>query len=179
MSDSQNNADRFYRLNYIIVFTVITIMLGIWIFFVSFRMHKNTDGKLEIYLPRDKGMEHTPVGDPILEEIRVSMEWDVGAGKTKLMLGSKPMENLSKLEEIIREVIEDCKKVGKPVSDPVVFYGDMTGSLPVKINAAPNVPWQDVVNVINICKKQKIGILFAYRYISEVERENLPGYGSE
>ncbi|MBI5778548.1 MAG: hypothetical protein HZA49_03720 [Planctomycetes bacterium] len=61
----------FYRFNYIIVCTVITVMLGIWIYSLSFTTPKNTMGTLEIPLPKDEGMQPTSVVDPILDEIRV------------------------------------------------------------------------------------------------------------
>ena len=160
----------FYRFNYILACTVITLMLGIWIFSLSFTTPKNTIGKLEIPFPRDKGMGETTVTDPILEEIRVSMEWDAGAGKTKLWLGENTIKSFSGIEEVIQKVVENGKKDGgTPISDPVLFYGDTLASIPAVINAAPDVPWQDVVSAINICKKHGIGVLFTDRYVSPDE----------
>lgn len=156
---------------------MIAIVLCIWIFTVFFSKHKEIDGKLEIPLPKDGGMSPTLVTDPILEEFRVSMELDASTGKTKLMIGSTSVESLGKLEEIIQEEVYRFKKDGKQTNASpitVTYDGDAPeyyNIIPVVINAAPNVPWQDVVNVISICKKVDIGIVFSAKYILPPERD--------
>ncbi|MFH1228157.1 MAG: hypothetical protein V1701_09685 [Planctomycetota bacterium] len=157
---SQKTVGRFY----IIVLTMMTIMLCIWIFTVSFSNHKKIKGKLELCFPKNTGMVETLVTYPPLEGIRISMEWDASTGKTKLMIGSVSVESLSKLEKIIQKEVYLLKKDGYQTNASPIITRESHGGMcynivPVFINVALNVPWQDVVNVITICKKSDIGIV--------------------
>lgn len=160
---SQKTVDRFY----IIALAVIAIMFCVLVFIMKY---KTTEGKLAIWLPMDADEMQASIINPVLDRIMVSMEWDAGAGKTKLMIGSTPVEGLSKLEEIIQNDVCCLKKAGRQINDsPIttvyaIDAGYVYNIVPVVINAAPNVPCQDVVNVINICKKLDIAVMFVYRY---------------
>lgn len=113
---------------------------------------------MDIWLPREAHFEDMSFPREFAE-IRVLMKWDINAGKTKLKVNSKLVENLNELEEAIQENINDFRKYGKSILLPD-FSNDF-GAVPVIIDAYHNVPWQDVVSVIDICKKLKIGVEFA------------------
>ena len=65
-------------------------------------------------------------------------------------LGSRKVKDDDDLQNLIRQAHEDWKKAGKP-------------DTPVTIDAAGPVPWKEVVNCINLCKREQIDkIEFAF-----------------
>jgi len=127
---------------------LIDVIFCLIIFFMCSFRFKQLEGKIESWLPKDKGVHGTPVANPVLEEIRVFMSWDKDAHQTVRKVGSKQVADDDELENLIVASAEDFAKLGK-------------NEIPVIVDAEKFVPWRDVINVMNICKKNGQKIEFA------------------
>jgi hypothetical protein len=84
-------------------------------------------------------------GKAVLEEIRVGMAWDPVRARTIRRVG-KGGEVVSDedLMSIILTMWADYRKAGRQ-------------GVPLLIDATPEVPWRDVVHLVDICQKEKLG----------------------
>ena len=69
------------------------------------------------------------------------LTWD--GSRTIHQLGGRMVTDEAELEQLIYATWDDYRKVGKLDS-------------PVVIDARPDVPWKDVVTVMNLCKRNDI-----------------------
>ncbi|MBI5778547.1 MAG: hypothetical protein HZA49_03715 [Planctomycetes bacterium] len=88
------------------------------------------------------------------------------------------MKSFDKPESIIREDVRILKEAGVQTNAyPITVLDGWEFScyniVPIVINPAPNVPWQDIVTVINICNKADIGVVFSKRYRFPEDVEDL------
>ena len=117
---------------------------------------------MAVWIPKD---DFNNLDTPALCDIRVSLKWDTTTGKTKMMIGQKPVEDLNKLEGIIQENIDAYKKTGKSIMPPLETTDSREqGDIIVIIDSELNVPWHNVVDVIDICKKLNIAFEFEFKY---------------
>ena len=63
--------------------------------------------------------------------------------RTVRQLGMRRVENDEELQNLIREAHEDFVRNNQP-------------DIPVTIDADPRVPWNDVMTVVNLCKRNQI-----------------------
>jgi biopolymer transport protein ExbD len=97
---------------------------------------------MESWLPKDKGVKATPVDDIRLEEIRVFLRYtDTGDASTAITraVGPKQVNSDASLQQELVQLKNHYANVGK-------------GSPPVIIEADPQVPWKDVVNVMSLAR---------------------------
>jgi len=127
---------------------LIDIIFCLIIFFMCSFHFKQLEGKIESWLPKDKGVQGTPLANPVLEEIRVILTVDKDTHATIRKLGANPMDDDDLLGKNILAMHEDFEKLGKK-------------DIPVIIDALPPVPWKDVINVMNIAKANGMKIEFA------------------
>ena len=127
---------------------LIDIIFCLIIFFMCSFHFKQLEGKIESWLPKDKGVQGTPQANPVLEEIRVILSVDPSTRAVVRKLGANPMEDDGELAKNILAMHEDFEKLGKK-------------DIPVIIDAMPPVPWKDVINVMNIAKTVNMKIEFA------------------
>ena len=120
---------------------MVDIIFCLCIFFMCSFHFKQLEGKMESWLPKDKGVFGDPVPNPILEEVRVFMKWDGQATIRKVnaqMIGSD-----QEMGDVLFERIEKFHSLNRP-------------DTPVIIDADPQVPWKDVIRVMDICKQRKL-----------------------
>ena len=68
------------------------------------------------------------------------MHWDAASNKTIRKIGNRnPVESDGQLIETIDQIKKDYEKAGKI-------------EVPVVVDATADVPWQDVVHVVDLCK---------------------------
>jgi biopolymer transport protein ExbD len=122
---------------------MVDIIFCLCIFFMCSFHFKQLEGKMESWLPKDKGVFGDPVPNPILEEVRVFMKWDAATGSTTRKVNAQLVNSDEELGSILVERIEKFKSLNRP-------------DTPVIIDAWPEVPWKDVINVMDICKRNKL-----------------------
>jgi hypothetical protein len=96
--------------------------------------------------PGDPALKEPPSGPP-QNEIRIHLEWDAKGGKTVRRVGKGPPSAPKELLAAIERV-----KAESPTGDE---------DFKVIIEAASDVPWEDVVEVLDLARKQTASIEFA------------------
>jgi len=121
---------------------MVDVIFCLCLFFMCSLKFKQLEGKIETWLPKDRGVLTTPPPKIVLEEIRVFMRWVDGQTITKV--GNRaPVKSDTELMQIILQMSNDFKKLGK-------------ADFPVLIDALPEVPWRDVIHVLDLCKVEKL-----------------------
>jgi hypothetical protein len=72
-----------------------------------------------------------------------SLYWDADAQKTLRQFTNVRIRDDGHLRSLLRAAFADCERVGK-VHTPCIIDGDEL------------VPWHEIVNVINLAKKERI-----------------------
>jgi biopolymer transport protein ExbD len=144
MGGSQNIGEASDNPVEINVTAMVDVIFCLCIFFMCSFHFKQLEGRVDAWLPKDKGPNTAPVDfKPVLEEIRVFMRWD---GERNVTTRKVVKNAVSSDEELITAVLamkSDYEKAGKTL-------------FPVIIDATPDVPWQEVVHVLDLCKAQKM-----------------------
>ncbi|HEU4338862.1 MAG TPA: biopolymer transporter ExbD [Planctomycetota bacterium] len=124
------------------VVPMVDVIFCLCLFFMCSLKFKQLEGKIETWLPKDRGVEQTPPEKIVLEEIRVFMRWL--DGRTVIKVGNRsPAQSDLELMQTINQMSNDYKKLGKT-------------DFPVLIDALGDVPWKDVIHVLDLCKKDKL-----------------------
>jgi biopolymer transport protein ExbD len=118
---------------------MVDIIFCLCVFFMCSLHFKQLEGKFDTWLAKDKGSQGMPVGT-IIQEIRVALFWNAETGETTRKIGTRVVPEDERLQELLAESFADFKRLNKP---------DMS----LTIDADPLVPWQEVVNVINLGKR--------------------------
>jgi len=126
------------------VTAMVDVIFCLCIFFMCSFHFKQLEGKIDTWLPKDRGVFQGQPEKVILEEIRVFMKWDPATGRTIRKVGNRGEVNTDEdLMNIIIQMTNDYKKAGK-------------SEFPVLIDATPDVPWQEVIRVMDLCKREKL-----------------------
>jgi biopolymer transport protein ExbD len=124
------------------VVPMVDVIFCLCLFFMCSLKFKQLEGKIETWLPKDRGVEQTIPDKVVLEEIRVFMRWVDGRTVTKV--GNRaPAQSDHELMQTILQMSGDYKKLGKT-------------DFPVLIDALEDVPWKDVIHVLDLCKREKL-----------------------
>jgi len=124
------------------VTAMVDVIFCLCIFFMCSFHFKQIEGKLDAWLPK-VGNQLTPAPVIQLEEIRVSMRWDPVARATVRSIGSRPAAaSDADLMGVVRSNLESCRRINQ--------------TPPVVIDATKDVPWNDVVHVLDLCKRDRI-----------------------
>jgi len=122
---------------------LVDIIFCLCVFFmVSFKF-KQLEGKFDSWLPKGKGSVGSVQVEGILDEGRVAMYWDETNGRTIRQLGNRRIQTDEELAQLIAEGHAAWVRMNKP-------------DTPVTIDAEARVPWNDVIVVMNLCKKNRI-----------------------
>ncbi len=140
MAGSQDQKENPVAIN---VVPMVDVIFCLCIFFMCSFKFKEVEGKFDSWLPKDKGAESPLKPTDLIEEIRVAMFWDAAKERLVRQLGHRQVESDDELQDLIRQGHEDHVRLNKP-------------DTPVIIDADPRVAWNDVVNVMNLIKRNKI-----------------------
>ena len=123
---------------------MIDVVFQLLIFFMCSLHFKTLEGKMTSYLPKDKGLQSTAVVNPILNEVGVFLDFDKKVMRTKFSVGNTRFEDYKEFVSTIVTTYQGlaAAKADKP---PVV-----------KIRPTQEVPFRDVVKVLDSCKAQGI-----------------------
>jgi biopolymer transport protein ExbD len=127
------------------VTAMVDVIFCLCIFFMCSFHFKQLEGKIDAWMPKEKGNQIGEVKDKVpLEEIRVFMRWDPSTGATIRKVGNRaPVANDSDLVATIRLMKADYDRAQKP-------------DAPVLIDSTPDVPWHEVIHVLDLCKGEKL-----------------------
>jgi biopolymer transport protein ExbD len=126
------------------VTAMVDVIFCLCLFFMCSFQFKQLEGKIDTWLPKDRGVNQGPPQQVVLEEIRVFMKWDAGRNATIRKVGSRGEVGTDQdLMAIVLQMTNDYKKLGK-------------SEFPVLIDATADVPWEDVIHVMDLCKKEKL-----------------------
>ena len=118
---------------------LVDVIFCLCVFFmVSFKF-KQLEGKFETWLPKEKGFEGMPL-KAVIEEIRVALFWDDKNLKVVRKMGTRFVPENDQLQQLISESYQDFKRLNKP-------------DIGLTIDADLRVPWQSVIDVMNVGKK--------------------------
>ncbi len=122
---------------------LVDVIFCLCVFFMISFKFKQLEGKFDSWLPKGKGATGSMQVEGILDEVRVAMWWDEANNKTVRQLGSRKIADDEELSNLIREGHDAWVRQNKP-------------DVPVTIDAEARVPWEDVIKVMNLCKRNKI-----------------------
>jgi len=145
MGGSQNIGEESDNPVEINVTAMVDVIFCLCIFFMCSFHFKQLEGKIDAWLPKETGNQMGEIKDkPILEEVRIFMKWDAATGKTIRKIGNRnPVESDQQMTDTIDQIKKDYEKAGKK-------------DVPVVVDATPDVPWQEVVHVVDLCKHEKL-----------------------
>jgi biopolymer transport protein ExbD len=132
---------------------LIDIIFCLCIFFICSFHFKQLQGKLDSWLPKDKGNQGGGATTATMDEIRIFIRRS-SQGPTELAYGSRSVGILTgdagadgaifdNLENLIATQYDEYRNAGK--ADASVI-----------IDGEPQVPWKDVLTVLDRCKKRNI-----------------------
>jgi|SRR5688572_15587683 len=117
---------------------MVDIIFCLCVFFMCSLHFKQLEGKFDTWLAKDKGSQGMPVGS-VIQEIRVALFWNEDGTVTR-KIGTRVVPEDAQLQDLLAASFEDFKRMNKP-------------DISLTIDADPLVPWQEVVNVINLGKR--------------------------
>jgi biopolymer transport protein ExbD len=128
------------------IIPVANVIFCLLIFFMCSFHFKRLEGKIESWLPKDEGIG-PGIGrvNPLVEKIRVHLKWDPIRKQTIRIFGGKEYKSDELLvTEIKRNYLIARELTGSREEVPVVIEGD------------PSIPWQDVITIMDLCKREKM-----------------------
>src|ERR1041384_6899321 len=126
------------------VTAMVDVIFCLCIFFMCSFHFKQLEGKIESWLPKDLGVNPALSQANLFEDIRVIARWDAGNATTIRRVGTRPPVSSD------AELIEIIKSMAK------VFYDAGKKDFPILIQADRDVPWADVVHIMDLCKQNKM-----------------------
>ena len=120
---------------------LVDIIFCLCVFFMISFKFKQLEGKFDSWLPKGKGSVGDAMAQDILDEVRVALFWD--GHKTIRQMRTRRVDSDEELGALIKEAHDDWVARNKP-------------DAPVTIDAEAKVPWNDVITVMNLCKRNKI-----------------------
>lgn len=144
MAGSQNIGEASDNPVAINVTAMVDVIFCLCIFFMCSFHFKQIQGKIDTWLPKDRGIFGGAATEIIKEEICVIMRvvLDTGAVVRKVK-NYPPADSDNALMDVVLQLAEDYKKAGNT-------------KYPLVIDATPDVPWEAVVHVMDLCKRNKI-----------------------
>ena len=124
------------------VVPMVDIIFCLCVFFMCSFKFRETEGKFDSWLPKDKGEGGQPDPGP-LQEMRVIMTWDQASGKLTRAYMHRQVKDDAELEQLVREAHDDFVAKNKP-------------DIPLIIDGGPSVPWKEIMTVVNIGKALEI-----------------------
>jgi biopolymer transport protein ExbD len=112
---------------------IVDVIFCLCLFFLCSIHFKTLEGKIETWLPKH-GNQPGPAAARLVEPIRVILTWSHEAGRTIRRVGVRDASSDAELASLL---------LGFPkAAEPRV-----------QIDATPEVPWRDVVRVIDISRQ--------------------------
>jgi len=127
------------------VVAMVDIIFCLCIFFFCSFHFRQIEGTMESWLPKDKGVNTTPVKTVLIEEVRIFMRFNAQASDASRavsrQVGSQPVDTDDDLRRALKGMVANFARTG--VSD-----------VPVVIDSESRVPWKEIVNVLSLCRME-------------------------
>ena len=123
---------------------LIDIIFCLCIFFMCSFHFKQLQGKIDTWLPKDRGIFGGEAGEIIKSEIVVVLRMSEDGTQVVRKVQNNPVASTD--QELMSTIIQ--------LRDDYDKAGDT--KYPLVIDASPAVPWKDVVHVMDLCKQNKI-----------------------
>jgi biopolymer transport protein ExbD len=122
---------------------MVDIIFCLCLFFMCSLHFKQIEGKVDAWMPKDRGPREEAI-TPQIEEIRLFMRWDPSTGHVVRKINNRPpAADDAELMATVQANLRDNEKLGH-------------FDVPLVIDATEDVPWRDVVHVMDLCKGEKI-----------------------
>ncbi|MBV8881015.1 MAG: biopolymer transporter ExbD, partial [Planctomycetaceae bacterium] len=95
------------------VTAMVDVIFCLCIFFMCSFHFKQLEGKIDAWMPKDKGPNSGPVDRLHLEEIRVFMRWDAANGLVRKIGSRAPASSDADLMATVQSLKADYDKAGK------------------------------------------------------------------
>jgi len=127
------------------VTAMVDVIFCLCLFFMCSFQFKQLEGKVESWLPRERGMNAIAADKLRPEEIRVLMKWNPDSGTTSRSVRGNPshLGTDAELMAVIRQRRDEYSSQGKT-------------DWPLMIDAEAEVCWKDVVHVMDLCKNERL-----------------------
>ena len=122
---------------------MVDIIFCLCVFFMCSLHFKQLEGKFDTWLPKGKGTGGVADATNLLQEIRIALIWDPDNERTIRQYGTRRYDNDDELQGAIKAAYDDFIKINRP-------------DTPVTIDAEGPVPWEEVIRVVNLCKRNQI-----------------------
>jgi len=130
------------------VTAMVDVIFCLTVFFMCSFHFKQLEGKIDAWIPKAVPHPGGVVCGPILEEIRIFMKWDAERNATVRKIGNRgAVANDAELVALIETYRKDFEKAGRTET-------------PVLIDATEDVPWQDVLHIVDLCNAEKLSLQF-------------------
>src|SRR5262245_25422377 len=127
------------------VTAMVDIIFCLSIFFLCAFHFRQLEGKLDSFLPKDRGVKDGPAGPVQLEEIRISLRFAPGApdgaSAVRREVGPRLVKTDAELRDALRSLLSSYKKAG--IAD-----------VRAVIDSDPLVPWSMVVGTLSLCREE-------------------------
>lgn len=145
MAGSQNIGESSDNPVAINVTAMVDVIFCLCIFFMCSFHFKQLEGKIDTWLPKDRGIFQGAINnDLVKDEVRVVMRWDAPTKVTvRKVAHNNPVGSDEELVRDIRQIADGYNQAGNT-------------SWPLVIDGTAEVPWQDVVHVMDLCKRNQI-----------------------
>ena len=120
------------------VVPMVDVIFCLCVFFMCSMKFKQVEGKFDAWLPKDRGLAASEV--PAEPAARIVLHWDAASLATRTQFGQRVVRDATELETLLRGAHEDAVRRKSPEAHAI-------------LDADGRVPWGDVVQVVNLCKR--------------------------
>jgi biopolymer transport protein ExbD len=125
------------------VTAMVDVIFCLCLFYMCSFKFKQLEGKFDAWLPLNKGDSGVDKDNTPIQEIRVAMFWNEANMTTTRKFLTRTIENDAELQQLIHDTHADNLRLGRE-------------DVPVIVDSESKVPWYEVINVINMAKREKI-----------------------
>jgi biopolymer transport protein ExbD len=140
MAGSQDPNDNPVAIN---VVPMVDVIFCLCIFFMCCLKFTELEGRFRTWLPKEKG---TNIGRLVMPpEIRFALRWNTDTASTEVRFGrvGRVVNGDAEIEQLIRCQKADFERLGK-------------SDVPVIVDSAPEVPWEQVLDIVNLAKREQV-----------------------
>ena len=121
------------------VTAMVDVIFCLCLFFMCSMHFKQLEGKVDAWMPKDRGPDTKAVPRVELEEVRVFIRWSAADQTVSRQVGRVAVTSDKQLIDRVKSLLGDYRRAGHETP-------------PVVIDATPDVPWKDVVALLDLCQ---------------------------
>jgi biopolymer transport protein ExbD len=125
------------------VTAMVDVIFCLCVFFMCSLHFREVEGKFETWLPKGKGNEGVGNANSVIQEMRVALYWDEANKRTVRQYGTRVIQSDEELQQLLKDAHQDFLRLNKP-------------DTPLTVDAHAAVPWADVIDVVNMGKREMI-----------------------